>query len=97
MNATSADAPHRWSAEVTEHGHAVDLEPGLFDSDDPTKIALALKRSVEARQRSDPYRSAMSMLDFYINRAGSHLPPARREVLEAAKGALRTAFGREPD
>ncbi|WP_424363533.1 DUF3175 domain-containing protein [Methylocystis parvus] len=88
----------QWSQEVTRHSNALDLEPGVFTFDDPTKIAASLKRSAEAsdRRKSTPYRSAMSMLTFYINRAGRDLPQARRDVLEAAKGELRKAFGRAP-
>lgn len=91
--------PHRWSAEVTEHSDALDLEPHVFESDDPAHIARSLKHAAEAsdRRKAEPYRSAMSMLTFYINRAGSNLSAERREVLEAAKDELRQAFGREPD
>ena len=87
----------KWSAEVTEHSDALDLEEGIFESDDPHKIALSLKRSAEHshRRKSEPYRSAMSMLTFYINRAGDNLPKTRRAVLERAKDELRKAFGRE--
>ena len=87
----------KWSAEVTEHSDALDLEEGIFESDDPHEIALSLKRSAEHshRRKSEPYRSAMSMLTFYINRAGDNLPKTRRAVLERAKDELRKAFGRE--
>jgi hypothetical protein len=87
---------HRWSAEVTEHSDALDLMKDVFTLKDPKKIAASLKRSAEAshRRKSDPYRSAMSMLTFYINRAGHNLPAERRKVLEAAKDELRVAFGR---
>jgi hypothetical protein len=86
----------QWSQEVTRHSNALDLEPGVFALDDPAEIASSLKRSAEAsgRRKSTPYRAAMSMLTFYINRAGRDLPQARRDVLEAAKGELRKAFGR---
>jgi hypothetical protein len=86
----------QWSQEVARHSNALDLEPGVFTLDDPAEIASSLKRSAEAsdRRKSTPYRSAMSMLIFYINRAGRNLPKARRDVLEAAKGELRKAFGR---
>lgn len=96
MTASHARDPHRWSAEVTERSDALDLEEHVFDSDDPKHIALSLKRSAETsdRRKADPFRSAMSMLTFYINRAGSNLPADRRKVLEAAKGELRQAFGR---
>lgn len=86
----------QWSQEATRHSNALDLEPGVFSFDDPAEIAASLKRSAEAsdRRKSTPYRSAMSMLVFYINRAGRNLPQARRGVLEATKGELRKAFGR---
>ena len=92
-----ADPPvDRWSARVTRESNALDLEPGVFEQDDPRRIALSLKRSAEAsrRRKSEPYRSAMSMLTFYINRAGRSLSDERRRTLEAAKGELRRAFGR---
>ena len=87
----------KWSAEVTEHSDALDLEEGIFESDDPHEIALSLKRSAEHthRRKSEPYRSAMSMVTFYINRAGDNLPKTRRAVLERAKDELRKAFGRK--
>jgi translation initiation factor 2 alpha subunit (eIF-2alpha) len=89
----------KWSHEVTERSDALDLEEGIFESDDPHKIALSLKRSAEHshRRKSEPYRSAMSMLTFYINRAGDNLSKAKRDVLERAKDELRKAFGREND
>jgi hypothetical protein len=88
----------RWSQEVTEKSDALDLEDKVFTNDDPHRIALSLKRSAErsTRRKSSPYRSAMSMLTFYINRAGSTLPEQRRERLEAAKDELRRIFGRRP-
>ena len=87
----------KWSKEVTEHSDAMDLEEGVFESDDPHKIALSLKRSAEHshRRKSEPYQSAMSMLTFYINRAGDNLSASRKKVLEDAKDELRKAFGRE--
>jgi Protein of unknown function (DUF3175) len=89
-------AKRRWSADVTEHSDALDLEEDVFKSSDPKTIARSLKRSAEAshRRKSDPYRSAMSMLTFYINRAGKNLSAARKRKLEAAKDALRQMFGR---
>jgi hypothetical protein len=88
----------RWSQEVTEHSDALDLEKGVFTLEDPKKIAASLKRSAEASQRrkSDPYRSAMSMLTFYINRAGKGLSDTERDRLEKAKDELRKAFHRRP-
>jgi hypothetical protein len=81
---------------VTEHSDALDLAPDVFTLDDPGKIAPSLKRSAERsrRRKSGPYRSAMSMLTFYINRAGAKLPARRRRILERAKDELRKAFGR---
>jgi Protein of unknown function (DUF3175) len=86
----------RWSQEVTEHSNALDLEKGVFTLNDPKKIALSLKRSTEEshRRKSDPYRSAMSMLAFYINRAGKTLSKAEHDRLEKAKDELRKAFDR---
>jgi hypothetical protein len=88
----------RWSQEVTEHSDALTLERGVFALDDPKKIAASLKRSAEAsrRRKAEPFRSAMSMLTFYINRAGKNLSKADRERLEQAKDELRKAFGRPP-
>jgi len=88
----------RWSQRVTASSNALDLEKGVFSLDDPKKIALSLKRSAErsTRRKSDPFRSAMSMLNFYINRAGRNLSAARRRKLEAAKDALRRLYHREP-
>jgi hypothetical protein len=91
-------APKRWSQEVTEHSDALDLEKGVFTFKDPRKIAASLKRSAEAskRRKADPFRSAMSMLVFYINRAGKNLSKKDRARLEKAKDELRKAFGRKP-
>ena len=86
----------KWSGEVTEHSDALDLERDVFEKDDPKAIARSLKHSAETskRRKSAPYRSAMSMLTFYINRAGKNLTQERRRILEAAKGELRAQFGR---
>ncbi|MBV8530112.1 MAG: DUF3175 domain-containing protein [Candidatus Eremiobacteraeota bacterium] len=85
-----------WSKDVTEHSNALDLDRSVFTQDDPTAIARSLKRSAERsnRRKSSPYRSAMSMLTFYINRAGKNLPKKRLRILEAAKDALRAEYGR---
>jgi phosphoenolpyruvate carboxylase len=92
-------ATRKWSQDVTEHSDALDLEQGVFALDDPAEIARSLKRSAEhsSRRKAEPYRSAMSMLTFYINRAGKDLPPARHKILEAAKTELRRLYDREPD
>ena len=89
-------AQKKWSHEVTEHSNAMDTRPDIFTSHDPHKIALSLKQSAEAshRRKSSPYRSAMSMLTFYINRAGDNLSDSQRRVLEKAKDELREAFGK---
>jgi hypothetical protein len=91
-------ARKKWSQEVTEHSNALDLERDVFTRRDPRTIAQSLKRSAEhsRRRKSSPYRSAMSMLTFYINRAGKDLEPKQKRVLEEAKDELRRAFGREP-
>ena len=85
-----------WSAEVTRYSNALDLEEGVFTLKDPERIAASLKRSAEAsrRRKADPFRSALSMLTFYINRAGTNLSPARRRILMRAKDELRKQFGR---
>ncbi len=87
----------RWSLDVTTKSNALDLEANIFKRDDPQSIARSLKRSAERshRRKSDPYRSAMSMLTFYINRAGKNLPVERRAKLEAAKDELRALYGRK--
>lgn len=87
----------RWSQNVTEHSNALDLDEGVFTWSDPKRIARSLKHSAEEshRRKADPYRSALSMLIFYINRAGKNLPADRRRVLERAKDELKKAFGRE--
>ena len=85
-----------WSKRVMEKSDALDLESGVFTKRSPRAIALSLKRSAEAsaRRKSEPYRSAMSMLSFHINRAGRSLSPERRRVLNEAKQELREVFGR---
>jgi hypothetical protein len=85
-----------WSAEVNERSDALDLKRGIFKSDSPRQIALSLKRSAVAskRRKGTPYQSAMSMLNFYINRGGKGLSKRRKDVLERAKGELRKAFDR---
>jgi translation initiation factor 2 alpha subunit (eIF-2alpha) len=86
----------KWSQDVTEHSNALDLDRDVFTRDDPKSIALSLKRSAEQskRRKGSPFRSAMSMLTFYINRAGKDLPTTQKKVLEKAKEELRAAFGR---
>ncbi len=83
-----------WSKDVTEHSNALDLERGVFTLDSPEDIAALLKQSAEdsLRRKGAPLRSAMSMLNFYINRAGKNLKPERRKILERAKMELRKLF-----
>jgi hypothetical protein len=85
----------RWSARVTRESDALTLDKGVFSKRSPRAIALSLKRSAERsrRRKSNPYRSAMSMLTFYINRAGKKLPAGRKKILRKAKDELREAFG----
>jgi len=85
-----------WSAEVTRHSDALDLEQGVFTWRDPKKIAESLRHSAEAssRRKSPPFQSAMSMLVFYINRAGSRLDEDQRRILEQAKIELRKLYDR---
>ena len=93
---TAKRAGPRWSAEVTEHSDALDLRRGIFKSSNPKRIAASLKRSAERsrRRKGSPLQSAMSMLNFYINRGGRNLSPGQKRTLERAKGCLRAAFGR---
>ena len=95
---TAAKRPsgRRWSREVTEHSDALTLDQGVFTLRDPKRIAASLKRSAERsrRRKADPFRSALSMLTFYINRAGRNLPASRKQTLMRAKDELRRQFGR---
>jgi hypothetical protein len=86
----------RWSQYVTEHSDALTLDEGVFTSRDPKRIAASLKRSAErsTRRKSSPFRSALSMLTFYINRAGKNLPASRKKTLMRAKDELRKQFGK---
>lgn len=88
--------PRRWSQRVTEKSNALDLDQGVFTLSDPRAIARSLKRSAERshRRKTTPYHSAMSMLTFYINRAGRQLSKAQRSRLERAKDELRSLYGR---
>ena len=87
----------KWSQQVTESSNALDLEQGVFTWGDPKRIALSLSRSAEEskRRKADPFRSAMSMLVFYINRAGRKLDRQQRQILEQAKQELRVLYGRD--
>jgi len=88
--------PRRWSARVTRESRALALEPGVFKKDSARAIARSLKRSADRSKarKSEPFRSAMSMLSFYINRAGKNLEPSERKKLDAAKDELRALYGR---
>jgi hypothetical protein len=87
----------RWSAKVTETSDALDLKPHVFEGHDPKAIAASLKRSAEHshRRKASPFQSAMSMLTFYINRAGGNLPASQKRTLEKAKDELRHQFGKD--
>jgi hypothetical protein len=87
----------KWSASVTKHSNALDLEKGVFAGNDPKKIASSLKRSATGsrRRKGTPYQSAMSMLNFYANRGGKNLSASKKKVLERAKGELRKVFHKE--
>ena len=96
MRRRAAKQTRYWSHAVMERSDALDLERGVFTSRDPRRIAASLKRSAERsrRRKGTPYQSAMSMLNFYINRGGKRLPAGRKAVYERAKDELRKLFGR---
>jgi hypothetical protein len=91
---SSGRAGRYWSAAVTQRSDAITVPPGLFRRDDPDSIARSLKRAAERsrRRKSSPFRSALSLLNFYINRAGRNLSVRRRRILERAKGSLRSLY-----
>jgi hypothetical protein len=93
----AARSERRWSARVTRTSNALDLSRGVFTWKDPKRIARSLKRSAEhsRRRKADAYRSALSMLTFYLNRAGRNLPATQRKTLQRAKDELRRQFGRD--
>jgi hypothetical protein len=93
---SETSSPRNWTAKVTRESDALDLDKGVFTWKDPRRIALSLKNSAEksTRRKSPPFRSAMSMLVFYINRAGSNLDSGQKEILEQAKTELRKLFGK---
>jgi hypothetical protein len=95
--ATKKKTKKRWSASVTQRSNALDLESSVFKRASAKQIAASLKRSADRskRRKGTPYQSAMSMLNFYINRAGRNLPAARKKVLNRAKDELRALYGRE--
>ena len=87
-----------WSLKVTRESHALELDEGVFTWSDPNRIAQSLKHSADqsTQRKSEPFRSAMSILVFYINRAGSNLDKQQRFILEQAKDELRVLYGRKP-
>lgn len=87
----------RWSAKVTKESDALTLEEGVFTWDDPGRIARSLKRSADRskRRKAEPFQSAMSMLNFYMNRAGTNLGERRKKVLQTAKRELRKLYKKE--
>jgi hypothetical protein len=93
---TPRKKPTRWSQPVTRESDALDLEEGVFSKTSPKEIARSLQRSAERskRRKTDAFRSAMSMLVFYMNRAGKKLPASRRKTLDRAKDELRVLYGR---
>ncbi len=95
---TTKTAPRRWSKRVMETSDAMDLPNGVFKKKDPRAIALSVKRSAErsTRRKAAPFRSAMSMLTFYVNRGGRNLSAAEKKRLMAAKDELRKLFGKQP-
>jgi len=86
----------RWSGNVTRTSHAMDLEPGVFRGNDPRRIAASVKRSAERSKtrKANPYRSALSMITFYINRGGRNLPAAKKAILQRSKEELKRLFGK---
>lgn len=88
--------PKKWSQHITDTSHALDLEPGVFTWENPRKIAKSLKRSAETsiQRKGTPLQAAMSMLNFYINRAGKNLPAEQKQVLERAKAELHQLFSK---
>ena len=94
----ASPTPRRWSQRVTRTSDALDLDPGVFTWKDPRRIARSLRRSAQrsTRRKTSPYASAMSMLTFYVNRAGKSLPASQRQVLERAKMELRRLYGKPP-
>jgi hypothetical protein len=90
------DAKKNWTGYVTKHSDALDLESGVFTWNNPEKIAKSLKKSAEksTRRKGTPFQSAMSMLNFYINRAGKNLPIGQKKILEQAKKELRRLFNK---
>jgi hypothetical protein len=95
-SSSTSPSPVQWSGKVTQESDALDLEAGVFTWKDPEKIALSLKHSADSstRRKVEPFRSAMSMLVFYINRAGKNLNDDQKKILQQAKEELRKLYGR---
>lgn len=95
---SESSTDNRWSGRVTKESHALALENGVFTWKDPMKIALSLKQSADTStcRKAPPFRSAMSMLVFYINRAGKNLDKDQLRILERAKEELRKVYGKNP-
>lgn len=95
--AATKKSAKKWSKHVTETSNAMDLQRGVFTYSDPKKIAQSLRRSAKQshRKKGTPFQSAMSMLNFYINRGGENIPASQKKVLEKAKDELRTLFDKE--
>ncbi|WP_435627365.1 DUF3175 domain-containing protein [Candidatus Ferrigenium straubiae] len=93
---TRKTTPRNWSAKVTRESFALDLEEGVFTWQDPKRIAESLRRSAESstRRKAPPFRSAMSMLVFYVNRAGKNLDENQKRIIEQAKDELRALYGK---
>lgn len=96
MSKKKSTSTDNWSLKVTQESNALDLEAGVFTWNDPVKIALSLKKSADSstRRKAEPFRSAMSMLVFYINRAGTNLDDSQKKILQQAKEELRKLYGR---
>lgn len=97
--AAKKSSPKKWSKKVTQTSDAMDLERDIFKSKDPKKIAESVKRSAEKskRKKAGPFQSAMSMINFYENRAGDNLSAVQKKVLDKSKNELRKLFGREEE
>lgn len=96
MSKKKSTSTDNWSLKVTQESNALDLEAGVFTWNDPVKIALSLKKSADSstRRKAEPFRSAMSMLVFYINRAGTNIDDSQKKILQQAKEELRKLYGR---
>ncbi|MGH2582703.1 MAG: DUF3175 domain-containing protein [Anaerolineales bacterium] len=96
MATKAKSVTRKWSAQVTKTSNALDLEDSVFTWDDPRRIARSLARSAKQseRRKAGEFQSAMSMLNFYVNRAGKNLPRERKRILDEAKEELRKIYGK---